>query len=98
MNEHMFVVNSGNYPLTVEDRCSTVWGYPKGVEMPPVDRNNPIRAAASESGYTFMDFVKEYPDDEACLNFLWRTRHSPDGEYAFCTRCDKSRPLSLIHI
>jgi hypothetical protein len=35
--------------------------------MPPVDRRNPIRAAASESSMSLMEFMQEYPDDETCL-------------------------------
>lgn len=43
--------------------------------MPPVDRNKPIRAATSESEYSLMEFMREYPDDAACLEALWRKRH-----------------------
>jgi transposase len=59
--------------------------------MPPVDRLHPIRAASSESGYTLLDFMREYPDDAACLDHLWRTRHSPDGETAYCPKCEQDR-------
>jgi transposase len=59
--------------------------------MPPVNRNKPVRAASSESEYTLMDFMREFPDDAACLNFLWRTRYSPDGEHADCPKCGISR-------
>lgn len=59
--------------------------------MPPVDRRNPQRRKASESTYSLMEFVKEFPDDEACLEWLWRRRHSADGEHAHCPRCDKTR-------
>ena len=38
-----------------------------------------------------MEFVKQFPDDEACLQWLWRNRHAPDGEHAFCPRCEKVR-------
>jgi transposase-like protein len=31
-----------------------------------------------------QEFAAEYPDDEACLEALWRERHSPDGEHAYC--------------
>jgi hypothetical protein len=31
-----------------------------------------------------MEFMREFPDDEACLNYLWRTRYAPDGETAHC--------------
>jgi transposase-like protein len=38
-----------------------------------------------------MEFMKQFPDDEACLEHLWRTRHSPDGENAHCPKCDQER-------
>src|SRR3954470_2907285 len=59
--------------------------------MPPVDRNNPKRAESPESQYSVMEFIREFPDDEACLNHLWRTRYAPDGEHAFCPRCETAR-------
>ena len=40
--------------------------------MPPVDRKNPIRAKSSESKYSLMEFQKDFPNDEACLEWLWR--------------------------
>src|SRR2546430_7483051 len=59
--------------------------------MPPVDRRNPIRALSSESSLSFMEFVREFPDDETCLRHVWRERSSPDGEHAFCQRCEAER-------
>lgn len=59
--------------------------------MPPVDRKNPIRAASSESSYSLMEFFREFPDDDACLQWLWRKRYSPDGEHAYCPRCATAR-------
>jgi transposase len=59
--------------------------------MPPVDRNNPKRAASSDSQLAVLEFFKEFPDDETCLNWLWRSRFSPDGEHAHCSRCDRER-------
>jgi transposase len=59
--------------------------------VPPVDRLKPIRAASSESGYTLLDFMREYPDDAACLEHLWRARYSPDGETAYCPKCECQR-------
>src|SRR4051812_20799572 len=38
-----------------------------------------------------MEFVREFPDDDACLEYLWRTRHSADGEHAHCPKCDQDR-------
>lgn len=59
--------------------------------MPPVNRNQPIRANSSDSEYTLMDFMKEFSDDAACLNWLWRARFAPDGETADCPKCRKAR-------
>jgi transposase len=59
--------------------------------MPPVDRLQPIRAKSSESGYTLIEFVREFPDDATCLEHLWRTRYAPDGETAHCPKCDRDR-------
>lgn len=51
------------------------------------DRNKPRRGTASESQYSLFEFMREFPDDKACLEFLWRSRYSGDGENAICTRC-----------
>ena len=59
--------------------------------MPPVDRTNPVRSNGSESGYSIMEFMREFPDDAACLDYLWRERFSEDGVTAFCERCQKQR-------
>jgi transposase-like protein len=59
--------------------------------MPPVDRHNPKRTVCSESTYSLMEFLREFPDDEACLQHLWRSRFSPDGEHAECPKCEQER-------
>ena len=59
--------------------------------MPPVDRRKPIRAGASESSMSLMEFMREFPNDETCLRHLWRERFAPDGEHAFCRRCKTTR-------
>src|SRR5712691_9984320 len=59
--------------------------------MPPVDRRNPIRGRASESSCSLMEFMREFPDDETCLRLIWRERFAPDGEHAFCQRCEAER-------
>jgi transposase-like protein len=59
--------------------------------MPPVNRNEPKRAASSESQYSLMEFMKEFPDDATCLDWLWRNRYSEDGEHAFCPKCETDR-------
>ena len=59
--------------------------------MPPANRHNPKRAASSQSLYSLREFLTEFPDDEACLTYLWRERHSPDGEHAYCPKCEQER-------
>jgi transposase len=59
--------------------------------MPKVDRNNPQRSKSSESQYSLMEFVKTFPDDAACLEWLWQTRFAPDGKHAYCEKCKQER-------
>ncbi|HLI31293.1 MAG TPA: IS1595 family transposase [Solirubrobacteraceae bacterium] len=59
--------------------------------MPPVNRNEPKRTACSQSTYSLMEFMREFPDDAACLEHLWRERYAPDGEHAHCPKCDRER-------
>lgn len=56
--------------------------------MPPANRHKPRRAKSSTSDYSVTEFLAEFPDDAACLEHLWRTRHAPDGEHAHCPKCD----------
>ena len=62
--------------------------------MPPANRKNPIRAASSDSEFTLMDFMREFPDDDACLNWLWRQRYSADGTNAYCPKCQQDREFA----
>jgi transposase len=62
----------------------------------PSDRNNPKRGKASDSTYSLMEFVKECPDDAACLDMLWRERYAPDGHHAECPKCDRERKFHRI--
>ena len=59
--------------------------------MPKIDRNAPTRAASSESRYSLIEFMREYPDDATCLEWLWRNRYSEDGEHAECPKCEQVR-------
>lgn len=59
--------------------------------MPPANRHNPQRAKSSDSLYSLREFLAEFPDDETCLEWLWRERHSADGEHAFCPKCERER-------
>jgi transposase-like protein len=55
------------------------------------NRRQPKRGSASESRYSLMEFMREFPDDDACLNYLWTTRYAPDGSHARCPRCEVKR-------
>jgi transposase-like protein len=59
--------------------------------MAAANRKNPVRAKSSDSRYSLREFLAEFPDDEACLQYLWRERHSPDGAHAHCPKCDRER-------
>ena len=62
--------------------------------MPPVNRNRPTRAKSSESDYSLMEFMQEFPNDAACLDWLWRTRYSHDGTHATCPKCEQTREFA----
>ena len=59
--------------------------------MPPTKRNKPIRAKSSESQYSLMEFMREFPDDATCLEWLWRNRYASDGVHAHCPKCETIR-------
>jgi len=59
--------------------------------MAPANRKIPQRAASSDSLYTVEEFRREFPDDEACLQYLWHERFSPDGDHALCPKCETER-------
>src|SRR6476469_6513371 len=59
--------------------------------MPPATRHEPKRNPSSDSDYSLMEFMREFPDDAACLDHLWRSRYSEDGEHADCPKCEKRR-------
>lgn len=64
--------------------------------MPPVDRNEPKRTDYSESTYSLMEFMLEFPDDAACLEWLWRNRYAEDGHHAYCPKCDRERKFHKV--
>ena len=57
------------------------------------DRKSPKQRKSSESRYSPMEFITEFPDDESCLQRLWRDRYSPDGTNAECPKCKGLRPF-----
>ncbi len=64
--------------------------------MPPVNRNNPRRAGSSDSRYAVMEFMREFPDDAACLDYLWRTLYSSGGRHYLCPKCDEMRTFHRV--
>ena len=36
-----------------------------------------------------MEFMREFPDDAACLEHLWRSRYAADGTHADCPKCER---------
>jgi transposase-like protein len=40
-----------------------------------------------------MEFTATYPDDEACLVFLWNARFNLGDDQAHCQRCEEIRPF-----
>jgi transposase-like protein len=59
--------------------------------MPPANRHDPARCKSSDSQYSYTEFMREFPDDAACLEHLWRSRYSPDGTHAECPKCKRER-------
>src|SRR3954452_8430327 len=53
------------------------------------NRNQPQRADSSESTFSVMEFMRDFPDDATCLEWLWTTRFSPDGTHAECPKCER---------
>jgi transposase len=64
--------------------------------MSKVDRNNPKRGTASESSSSMMEFMQQFADDRACLDYLWRERFSSDGSHADCPKCGVTRKFHRV--
>jgi transposase len=43
-----------------------------------------------------MEFMRTYPDDAACMDFLWRNRYAPDGSHADCPKCERERKFHRV--
>lgn len=46
--------------------------------------------------YTVADFQREFPTDDACLEWLWRHLHSADGHTAECPKCERPRRFHRV--
>jgi transposase len=55
------------------------------------DRNDPAPATSSGPSYPLIELERDFPDDGACLEWLWRERFAPDGHHAYCPQCDDIR-------
>lgn len=55
------------------------------------NRNQPTNRPSSEWDYSLVEFMRDYPDDAACLDRLWRDRFAPDGHHAQCPKCKRER-------
>jgi transposase-like protein len=44
-----------------------------------------------------MEFMREFPDDAACLEWLWRERCSEDGSHAECPKCERVRKFHKVN-
>jgi transposase-like protein len=43
---------------------------------------------SSDSTFSIMEFTRQFPNDEACLVWLWQQRYAAaDGEHAECPKC-----------
>jgi transposase-like protein len=43
-----------------------------------------------------MEFAREFPDDSACLDYIWRTRFAEDGHHTHCPACDRTRKFHRV--
>jgi len=44
-----------------------------------------------------MEFMREFPDDATCLEWLWRERFSEDGSHAECPSCERVRKFHKVN-
>ena len=64
--------------------------------MPATDRDSPVRQESPESDFSLTEFMREFPDDAACLDRLWRDRFAPDGHHTYCPS-DKCQRVRKFH-
>ena len=44
-----------------------------------------------------MEFMRVFPDDRTCLDWLWRKRYAEDGSHAHCPSCDRDRKFHRVN-
>jgi transposase-like protein len=64
--------------------------YPEAMPAEPGSDDHDLRRPP-EAGYPLTEFTREFPDDAACLDRLWRDRYAPDGHHAYCPKCRHER-------
>src|SRR5438270_11421773 len=52
--------------------------------MAPRKRNSLERSLSSDSTYSRDELAREFPNDAACLDWLWRQLYSEDGSHSGC--------------
>lgn len=62
--------------------------------MAPGKSKAPKRSVASESRYSLVEFMCDFPDDETCLAWLWNTRYNLGDDTAHCERCGEVRKFA----
>lgn len=62
----------------------------------PRTRSDPMRSRPNDDRYTCADLEREFPDDAACLDWLWRQNHSSDGGHADCPKCGRQRRFHRV--
>ncbi len=63
--------------------------------MPP-RRGRVNRSKSSDNPYTLADLNREFPDDAACLDYLWRKNYTRDGAHARCPKCEEVRKFHRV--
>lgn len=43
-----------------------------------------------------MEFMREFPDHAACLEWLWRNRYAEYGSHACCPKCERERKFHKV--
>src|SRR4051812_2737520 len=55
-----------------------------------------VHVVVNHSEWSLEEFVRAYPDDAACLDYLWRERFAPDGHTADCPKCNQPRRFHRV--
>lgn len=55
------------------------------------NRNSVAKSKSSDCKYSRDDFKREFPDDAACLDWLWHYLYADAENRCYCVKCDKQR-------